>query len=148
MPHHEYVMDYLPVLFRFLHIFSAVALVGGVLAWVYGFLPGVAALAPESRAKVENAAAAAWRPLVLSSIAGLVVSGMWNFLTNFLHREGLKPAWHAVFGIKFLLALHVFAVAVIATKPNNARRTRQLTGIAYSGVLVVLLSAVLRYLSK
>jgi len=141
-------MDVLPILFRFLHIISAVTLVGGVLAWVYGFLPGLTALSADVRAKVENAAAAAWRPLVLSSIVGLLVSGSWNFATNFLHREGLNRAWHPVFGVKILLVLHVFAVALLATKPGNTKRGRQLTGIAISGMLIVLLSAVLRILSK
>jgi hypothetical protein len=141
-------MDLLPVVFRFLHIISAVTLVGGVLAWVFGFLPALTALSAEVRQKVENAAAAAWRPLVLSSILGLLVSGTWNFTTNFLHREGLQPAWHPVFGVKILLALHVFGVAMLATKPGNTKRTRQLTGVAVSGVVIVLLSALLRFLSK
>mgnify|MGYP003353229317 CR=1 FL=1 len=86
--------------------------------------------------------------LVLGSIAGLLISGTWNFLTNFLHREGLKSAWHPIFGIKILFALHVFAVAIIATKPDNANRARQLKGIAFSSGAIVLLSAVLRALSK
>lgn len=136
-------MDYLPVLFRFLHIVSAVALVGGTLGWLYALVPGLAALAPDVRVKAENAAAAAWRPMVLTSVVLLLVSGVYNFL----HKTGLTPAWHAIFGVKILLALHVLAVAVIATGQGNTKRTRLLTGVAISGVLVVLLSAVLRYLS-
>ena len=140
-------MDPIPVIFRLLHILSAVTLVGGILAWRYAFLPGLGALAPEMRAKLENAAAALWRPLVISSILGLLISGSWNFVTNFLHRPGLAPGWHAVFGVKILLALHIFAVALLATKPDNPRRVPQLTGIAISGVIVIALSATLRYLS-
>lgn len=141
-------MDLLPVVFRFLHIISAVTLVGGGLTWVFGLLPGLAGLSADSRTKVENAMAAAWRPLVLGSIIGLLVSGTWNFLTNFLHREGLKGAWHPMFGVKILLALHVFAAAFLATKPGNTRRGRQLAGVAVSGVVIVILSAALRLLSK
>lgn len=136
-------MDYIGILFRFLHIFSAVALLGGTIAWAYALFPGLAALSPETRAKAENAAAQAWKPMVTSSILGLIISGGYNFV----HKTGLTPAWHAVFGIKVLLALHVFAVTFIATKPDNARRSRQLTGVVISGLLIVGLSAVLRYLS-
>jgi hypothetical protein len=50
-----------------------------------------------------------------------------------------------VFGIKMLLVLHVFAVTTLATRPDNARRTRQLTGIAISGIGIVILSVVLRW---
>jgi hypothetical protein len=136
-------MEYLPVLFRFLHIVSAVVLVGGVIGWLYTLVPGLAALSPEVRAKAESAAAASWRPVVLTTIALILISGTYNFL----HKTGLTPAWHAVFGIKALLALHVFAVAAIATGQGSTRRARQLTGVAISGVIVILLSAVLRYLS-
>jgi hypothetical protein len=125
---------------RFLHIVSAVTLIGGILAWRFGMMPAIGALAEDTRRKVDNAFAAAWQPTVLCAIAGLLVSGIYNFL----HKTGLTPAYHAVIGIKFLLALHVFAVAVLATRADNPKRTRQLTGVALSGVLIVLLSAVLR----
>jgi len=136
-------MDYLSIVFRFLHIFSAVALVGGSIAWVYAVLPGLATLSTETRAKAENIAAATWRPMVVVAITGLLISGTWNFL----HKTGLTPAWHAVFGVKILLALHVFAVTFLAARPDNPKRGRQLTGVVISGVLIVGLSAVLRYLS-
>ncbi|MGD1069843.1 MAG: hypothetical protein ABSB15_06855 [Bryobacteraceae bacterium] len=128
---------------RFLHIVSAITLLGGVLAWRFAAIPATAALASETRTKVGDAIAVAWRPFVLSAIAGLLISGIYNFL----NKTGLTPAWHAVFGIKILLALHVFAAAFLAARPENPKRARQLTGVAISGVIIVVLSAVLRWLS-
>ncbi len=125
---------------RFLHIVSAVMLVGGVLAWRLAAIPASAALATETRSKVGDAIAAAWRPFLLFAVFGLLVSGTYNFL----HKTGLTPAYHAVFGIKILLALHVFVVGYLACRPGNARRDRQLTGVAISGVIVVALSSILR----
>lgn len=136
-------MDLLNIAMRALHILSALTLLGGALAWRFGAIPAAAALAEETRAKVGDALAAAWRPWVLASIAGLLVSGTYNFL----HKTNLPPAYHMVFGIKVLLALHVFAVAFLAAKQGNARRGRMLTGLAASGVLIVILSAVLRWLT-
>lgn len=121
-------MDILNVAMRFVHILSAVTLLGGVIAWLYA---------------AGDAHIAAWRPVALSAIGGLLVSGLYNFL----RKSNLTPAYHAVFGVKVLLALHVFAVVILATKPENPRRARQLTGVAISGVLVVLLSAILRALT-
>jgi hypothetical protein len=135
-------MPALNVFMRFLHIVSAITLVGGVLAWRFAAIPATAALASETREKVGNAIAAAWRPFVIFAIAGLLISGTWNFL----HKTGLTPAYHAVFGIKILLALHVFAAAFLAARPDNPKRARQLTGVAVSGVVIVILSAVLRWL--
>ena len=136
-------MPALNILMRFVHIFSAITLLGGVLAWRFGTIPALAPLGEESRNKVDRAIAAAWRPFVFSAVAGLLISGIYNFL----HKTGLTPAYHAVIGVKFLLALHVFAAAILACRPHNARRARQLTGVAISGVVIVILSAVLRWIS-
>ena len=135
-------MPVLNVLMRFLHIISAITLVGGVLAWRFGAIPATAALATDTRAKVGDAIAHAWRPFIIFAVAGLLISGTYNFLNT----TGLTPAYHAVIGVKFLLALHVFAVAILAARPNNAARARQLTGVAISGVTIVALSAVLRWI--
>jgi len=136
-------MPALNILMRFLHIISAVTLLGGVLTWRFGVTPALGSLSGEARSKVDNAIAAAWRPFVLSAIAGLLVSGIYNFL----NKTGLTPAYHAVIGVKFLLALHVLAVAILVSSPDNTKRARQLTGVAVSGVMIVILSAVLRWIS-
>jgi uncharacterized membrane protein len=143
MPHHEYLMDALNIIMRFLHILSAVVLAGGALTWRFAVIPSTETLNAETRGKVGDAIARAWRPFVLSAIAGILISGTYNFL----RKTNLPPAYHAVFGIKVLLALHVFAVLILATKPGNTKRARQLTGVAISAVAVVLLSAVLRWLT-
>ena len=52
-------------------------------------------------------AAAAFRPLVLAAIAGLLVSGIYNILSN----PGHTVKYHMLLGIKLLLVMHVFAVA-------------------------------------
>jgi hypothetical protein len=131
------------VFFRALHILCAVTLVGGVMAWRFAAIPAEAALAEETRTKTGNATAVAWRPWILTAVAGLLISGVYNFL----HKAGLTPVYHAIFGVKILLALHVFAAAILAARPNNARRKRQLTGVVASGVIIVILSAVLRALT-
>src|SRR5579871_6825820 len=118
--HHDIQMTYLSIFMRALHILSAVTLIGGVLAWRFAAIPGIAALAAETRSKVDNAIAAAWRPAVMLSVLGLLISGIYNFL----HKTGLTSNYHMVFGIKILLVLHVFAVAILATRPDNARRGR------------------------
>lgn len=137
-------MPALNVVMRFLHIISAVTLLGGVLTWRFAAIPATSALAVDTREKLGNAIAAALRPAIIFAVAGLVISGIYNFL----HKTGLTPTYHAIFGIKVLLALHVFAAAILAARPDNPRRSRQLTGVAISGIIIVALSAVLRGLSS
>jgi hypothetical protein len=132
------------IVMRFLHILSAVALVGGALAWRLGMMPALEPLSGEMRTKLGNAVAAAWRPIMFSAMGGVLVSGIYQYV-------GVKnppPAWQAVIGVKFLLVLHVFAVGFIVTGRNNEKRSRQLTGIVISGVVIIALAAVLRYLSS
>jgi hypothetical protein len=134
-------MEILSILMMALHIVCAVTLVGGALAWRFGAIPGIQLLETATRTKVDNAIAAAWRPAAIAAILGVLLSGIFNLLHTGLH----TPRFHMVFGIKMLLVLHVFAVTILATRPDNARRTRQLTGIAISGIGIVILSVVLRW---
>lgn len=134
-------MDYLSIFLLALHIVSAVTLVGGAIAWRFASIPGVRWLDAATRAKVENAAAAAWRPVALSAIGGLLVSGVYNLM----HRPIQTPTFHMLFGIKMLLALHIFAVSILAMRPDNAKRSRQLTGVVISGVVVLVISAAFRW---
>ena len=136
-------MNELNIVMRFLHIISAIALLGGAIAWRFAVVPSTAALAPDMRSKLGNAMAAAWRPVFFSAAAGLLLSGIYNYM----NKGNVPPLWHALIGVKFLLVLHVFAVGFIVTGPNNEKRSRQLTGIVISGVVIVILGAVLRSLS-
>lgn len=138
-------MDLLLIFLRVLHILSAITILGGAITWRYALAPAALPLAAETREKLSNAIAAAWRPLLLAAIAGLLVSGFINFYLKV--SAGVPKHYHMVFGIKFLLVLHIFAVGYIITNQRNTKRERQLTGLVLSGMGVVILSAVLRALS-
>ena len=73
-------MDALNIFMRFLHILSAIALAGGALAWRFAVIPATEPLSSDTRGKVGDAIARAWRPFVLTAIAGLLISGTYNFL--------------------------------------------------------------------
>ena len=57
------------------------------------------ALAADARETLGEQAASAYRPLVFSAIAGLVLSGTYNILSN----PGHSPSYHMLLGIKLLL---------------------------------------------
>jgi len=138
------VMAALVIFMRFLHIASALTLVGGTVAWRFAGAPSAESASGDARTRVENAFAAAWKPFAIAGIVGILISGIFNFL----RKTGLTPAYHAIFGIKVLLALHVFAALILAARPDNPRRSRQLTGVVISGLVIVALSAVLRWLGQ
>jgi putative copper export protein len=132
--------DVLFVLMRWLHLASMATLVGGILFGRLVMTSSLGALAPDARDAFAGRAAARYRPLVLTAIVGLIVSGTYNLLTN----PGHTPKYHMLLGIKLLLVLHVFAVALLITQPKNPRRARMMTGTLISGLIILAISAYLR----
>lgn len=129
--------DAIAIPLRWLHIASMTTLLGGIVFWR---LVLARAGVDDTRGAFTERIAAAFRPLVFASIAGLLISGFINYLTA----SGHSKLWHMMFGIKFLLALHVFAVSILIVQPNNYRRTRMATGVMISGLVILLISAWLR----
>jgi len=48
--------------------------------------------------------------------------------------------------LKFLLVMHVFAVATLIARPRNPRRARMMAGAAMSGLAIIAISAYLRHI--
>lgn len=132
--------DILTVLMRWIHISSAVTLIGGVFYARFMMFPAASGLAPEARTALEEAAAHRFRPVLFAAITGLILGGVYSYLL----KPGHSALYHALFGVKILLALHVFSAVILATAPRNSRRARQLFGAAISGLTIVLISAYLR----
>jgi uncharacterized membrane protein SirB2 len=75
--------------------------------------------------------------LILATLS--LGSGFWNFFMRI--QEGVPKAYHTWFGVKFLLALHILSIAVIAASPkiSEEKRTRQLKFAAITGIGVIFL---------
>ena len=135
-----HIGDALFVIMRWLHLSSFVTLIGGILYGRFVMAPALGALSPDTAEKLANDAARRYRPWVLAAVAGLIVSGTYNLLTN----PGHTVKYHILLGVKLLLVLHVFAVAFLITLPDNPRRARQMTGMIISGLIVLAISSYLR----
>ena len=132
----------LGAIMRWLHYSSLATLVGGILYGRLVMLPASATLAPDEREALADRAAVAFRPYVLAAICGLVVSGVYNILTH----PGHRPIYQMLLGIKLLLALHVFTVALLIARPSHPRRTRMMTGVAISGLAIIAIAAYLQHI--
>ncbi len=127
--------DWVPLLSRWVHILSAIFLFGGIL---------FARLVLRGRWTDEMAAA--FRPWAMRAGAGVLVTGIYNLL----QKSSTPAPYHAVFGVKFLLALHVIAIAAMLGRPGipEEKRSRWIAGVTYSGLAITLLSAWLRWISR
>jgi uncharacterized membrane protein len=138
---------------RWLHILSVVVAVGGVFFMRMILWPAAEAVLTDEQHKALRARVVGrWKFVVHGAIFLLLVSGLYNYLvvTRPLH-EG-QAIYHALFGIKFLLALVVFFLAetLVSTRAwsagirANARaHLLVLLGIA---LLVILISGVMKNL--
>ena len=128
------IMDILNVGMRWLHISSMTIIVGGLFFLWLGF---------DETSPAAERAATAYRPVFILAVGLVLISGIYNLL----HKTGLTPTYHAVIGVKFLLVLHVLAAGFFATRTANPKRRRQAAGAAITGLVILLLSAVLRRLT-
>src|SRR5690606_8931127 len=94
-----------------------------------------------------------WSKIVAGAIGFLLVSGLYNFMLTVTQFR--VPSWyHMVFGIKFLAALAIFAIAsVLVGKTPAAEALRKNARLWLNvnialAVLVVCLSGVLRTAEK
>ena len=128
-------MDLVGLLSRWVHISSAVTLIGGVL-FARQVLRGAA----------EAELITRYATTLQAAVAGLLLSGLYNLLS----KAAVPKGYHMIFGIKFLLALHVFAMAFLVGRPGveAGKRQRRLTGMVISGILILALSAYLRWLGR
>lgn len=119
----------LGVFFRWLHIASVVVLIGGVF-----YARGTG-----------GALSANFRPPGYAAMGGIVISGLYNYLTKPFY----PPMYHMWISIKLLLVLHVLAVAMLTLKPgaDEAKRARWMGGIIVSAAIILLISAYLRWIS-
>ena len=134
--------DVLGAIMRWLHYSSVATLIGGILYGRLVMAPSSAALAPDEREALADRAAVAFRPFVLTAICGLVLSGVYNILTH----PGHTTKYHVLLGIKLLLALHVFTMALLIVRPGHPHRARMMTGVAISGLAIIAIAAYLQHI--
>ena len=113
-------MEAVLLLLRWAHIIGAVLTVGGLFFARFAFLPSVAETDEATQEKLHEAVRRRWLPWVIIGITLLLVSGLTNFLlfNNTVKSQGWadgqwmrQTSYHAIFGVKFLLALGVFYLA-------------------------------------
>ena len=111
----------LAILIRWIHLASVIVLIGGI---AYArFYAGE--LSPR------------FKRLAYWIIGAILLSGIYNFM----RKSPVSLHYHIWFGVKVLLALHIFAVVIL-----YKGKQRALTGAVISGAAIVAISDYLRVL--
>ena len=142
---------------RWAHILAAMVAVGGLFYARFGLLPAMQVLDEDSREKLHEGVRKRWLPWVIGAITLLLASGLANFLLfNDAAQAWEDGTWmkqtkyHALFGVKFLLALGVFYFASglvgrgEGTAWIRANRGKWLSVTLLMAVAIVMLSGWMR----
>ena len=111
--------EILGLVFRWLHIVSAIAVVGGLMFMRFALLPAVSDVAEPQRRELQEAIRRRWAKVVMAAIGFLLISGFYNFVVLYLSWKSWPEAWRTgpahtyqmLFGIKFILAIVVFFIS-------------------------------------
>ena len=106
----------LPLVMRWIHILSAIVALGGSIFIRFVLMPSAQqVLDDETHAKLRATITRRWMKFVHTCILLFLISGFYNYLVVQRPIHDGQAIYHMLFGIKFLLALVVFALAVALT---------------------------------
>jgi uncharacterized membrane protein len=147
------------LVFRWLHILAAIVAMGGLVFARFALLPALESEDVQTRGRIHEAIRSRWLKWVIGAITVLLVSGLVNFLVftgdaiEWENGEWLKRSrYHALFGIKFLLAMVVFFFASglvgrgAGTQWIRDKRSTWLTVTLLTALAVVMVSGWMRQL--
>lgn len=113
------------LILRWVHILSAITLMGGALFMRFTLLPAVASLDEATQTQLHNAVRQRWARIVATCSGLLLISGLVNAVSVIKQYE-LDPVYHMLVMVKLLLALAVFFLsAVLSGRSGLAERMRQ-----------------------
>jgi uncharacterized membrane protein len=140
------IMYALDLIFRFVHIYSAIVLAGGTLFMRFALLPGLASMGAEQKTETLNSLRPFWAKIVMASSGLLLVSGLYNAAQKAMSFQ-LSEFYNGLLGVKILLALIIFFLAARLSGRSAAaeemRRSAQFwlnVNCALAFVLIVIAS--------
>jgi uncharacterized membrane protein len=155
-------MDPLALLLRWAHVLAAIAALGGLLFARFALVPAAEELGSETADRLHAGVRRRWLPWVIGAITLLLASGLTNYILLIRRVKDAPELWggewlrqtgyHALFGVKFLLAMIVFYLAsgLVGRGPSTQwirdARKQWLSVAVGLGVGVVLISGWMRQL--
>ena len=140
---------------RWFHFAAFIVVVGGTVFIRFLLHPSMPPAAPagETAPGLQDALRRRWSRTVHVCIAILILTGTYNAIVQFPRHQavpGQMPLYHTVFGLKLLLVLTLFFVAIALTGRSQtfeAMRRQRPAWLAFNTALaavIVLLSNILK----
>ncbi|HVW02433.1 MAG TPA: hypothetical protein VHB77_18910 [Planctomycetaceae bacterium] len=112
-------MLWLTILSRWVHIGSAITMVGGSVFLRLVLMPAAQALPEADHNTLRLRIMSRWKKVVHSCVLLFLLSGFYNFIVVTMPLHKGDKMYHALIGIKILLALVVFFFAIALTSSKS-----------------------------
>lgn len=130
---------------RYLHIVSAMLVVGGICFMAFCLSPVMRLLDDGFSESWMKRVRERFHKVMWISIGGLTISGVYNWILSAGTYKAMGPKGNALIGTKVLLAVIMFAMAWVGSLGAIKPKVVQMVNIHLAAV-VILLAAILRYL--
>lgn len=125
---------------RWLHVLSAITLLGGSIFSLTVLLPAAKELTDPEHDKLRAGVLARWKRFVHGGIGLLLITGLYNFVQGIRVHKGLPNygTYHMVLGTKILLAVALFFLASVLVGRSSAAVAMRKNSKKWVGVIVLL----------
>lgn len=143
-------INWIGVIARFAHLLGAIITVGGAIFIAFVVLPIAWCVPDEARGRFNDELRNRFNKLVMLSIALLLLSGFYNYVVHEMPAHKGQGAYHALMGVKILMAFAVFFLASAlmgrakAFESIRAKRKRWIVVNILLSLAIVVLGAILR----
>ncbi|QDU37805.1 hypothetical protein Mal4_21220 [Maioricimonas rarisocia] len=123
---------------RWAHVGAAIVLVGGAVFTRYVLLSAAGKLDQASHDTLRESVRNSWKKFVMVGIGLLLVSGFYNYLVVARPKHSGDGLYHALMGVKMLLAFAAFFLASALTGRSAALEPIRKNSKRWLGILILL----------
>lgn len=131
-------MLWIAVASRWIHIGTAIVLVGGVVFLRFVLGPAAAQLPDEAHARLRELVMAKWKRFIHGGIALFLISGFYNYLVVLAPQHKGDKLYHALMGTKILLAFVIFFLSSALVGRAKAFAGMRAKMKLWQGIIIVL----------
>jgi uncharacterized membrane protein len=143
-------IEILNVVSRWVHIGTAIVVVGGTVFMRFVLLPAAEPLPQAEHDQLRARVMGRWKIFVMAGIALFLLSGFYNYVAVSIPKHHGDKAYHALMGTKILIAFGVFFLASVLVgrsarfEPLRRERKKWLLILLALAFTIVLISSFLK----
>lgn len=136
-------MPWIDIVSRWVHVGTAIVLVGGLFFMRFVLGPAAAQLSENEHAKLRELIMTTWKRFVHGGIALFIVTGFYNYLVVLGPQHKGDKLYHALLGTKILLAFAVFLLSSALVGRSKAFAGMRSNPRLWQGIILVLAALII-----